>query len=285
MTPTPDSSENRRSFVKKTLATTVTISFAGLIRAHGEESGGTTTWNPDVATVETTDSGGTTTWNPDETTAVTSEGGETTTWNPDETTSEESTYETTPKVCEWVKKMDVVFDKIVEFPKTDRDEDQDNKSGRIFAGAMKVTMIDCLGRERVLPDFAVETGGYLAGNPPPLKKGSDTGCPEGNHRVNRKSQIVNSPKGKFDIPEGHVVSGDGLAPRTAILVHGPIRDPGSSGCIVITGEGRFEEWSNLMGKTRCGDRSGCNSVGYPSPVAVSVTYERNVKPINTILND
>lgn len=84
MTPTPDFSENRRSFVKKTLATTITISFAGLIRAHGEGTTGTT-WNPDETTAVTTDSGGTTTWNPDETTNVTTGSGDTTTWNPDET--------------------------------------------------------------------------------------------------------------------------------------------------------------------------------------------------------
>lgn len=61
--------ENRRSFVKKSLATSVSISFAGLIRAHGAEGGGATTWNSDETTIETTDSGGTTTWNPDETTS------------------------------------------------------------------------------------------------------------------------------------------------------------------------------------------------------------------------
>jgi hypothetical protein len=84
MTPTPDFSENRRSFVKKTLATTVTISFAGLIRAHGEGTTGSTS-NPDETTACTTDSGGTTTWNPEETTSITTGGSETTTWNPDET--------------------------------------------------------------------------------------------------------------------------------------------------------------------------------------------------------
>jgi hypothetical protein len=31
--------DNRRSFVKKSLATSMTFSFSGLIRAHGEESG------------------------------------------------------------------------------------------------------------------------------------------------------------------------------------------------------------------------------------------------------
>ena len=58
MTPPPEFSEPRRSFVKKTLATSVSISFAGLIRASGEEGGGTTevTWATTCGTtVATTD--------------------------------------------------------------------------------------------------------------------------------------------------------------------------------------------------------------------------------------
>lgn len=82
--------ENRRSFVKKSLATSMTFTFSGLIRAHGEEGGETTyatTVNPEESTYATTDSGGTTTWNPDESTI------------PEETTTtipEETTHETTP---------------------------------------------------------------------------------------------------------------------------------------------------------------------------------------------
>lgn len=71
MTPPLEFSEPRRSFVKKTLATSVSISFAGLIRAHGDEGSATTTWNPDQTTYATTVIGTTTTWNPDETTVVT----------------------------------------------------------------------------------------------------------------------------------------------------------------------------------------------------------------------
>ena len=63
--------ENRRSFVKKSLATSMTFTFSGLIRAHGEEGGETTyatTVNPEESTYATTDSGGTTTFNPEEST-------------------------------------------------------------------------------------------------------------------------------------------------------------------------------------------------------------------------
>ena len=85
MTSPPGFSEPRRSFVKKTLATSVSISFAGLIRAHGEGSTGGTL-NPDETTIATTDSGGTTTWNPDQTTYYTTVDFASTTWDPDETT-------------------------------------------------------------------------------------------------------------------------------------------------------------------------------------------------------
>lgn len=74
-------SQDRRSFVKKSLATSVSISFAGLIRAHGEEGGGTTT----------------TTWSPDESTFTTTEVPPTTTWNPDLETTCAETYVTTAK--------------------------------------------------------------------------------------------------------------------------------------------------------------------------------------------
>ena len=53
MNPESPFSPDRRSFVKKSLATSVTISFAGLIRAHGEEKGGTTT-EPEATMVLTT---------------------------------------------------------------------------------------------------------------------------------------------------------------------------------------------------------------------------------------
>lgn len=97
--------ENRRSFVKKSLATSISISFAGLIRAHGEEGGQTTTWNPEVTTIATTDSGGTTTWDPNETTIETTPSPEdTTTWNPDETTCVTTLPETTAIAYEYALK-------------------------------------------------------------------------------------------------------------------------------------------------------------------------------------
>lgn len=97
--------ENRRSFVKKSLATSMTFSFSGLIRAHGEEGGSTTVattdettvFNPDdttFATTGSTDSSETTTWDPDGTTIIDTVFEETT-WNPEDTTIAETTSETT----------------------------------------------------------------------------------------------------------------------------------------------------------------------------------------------
>ena len=82
----------------------MTLTFSGLIRAHGSEGGQTTTYDPDETTVpvtnDTTDSGGTTTWDPNATTFDTT-GSEDTTWDPDASTLETtwnpdvSTYATT----------------------------------------------------------------------------------------------------------------------------------------------------------------------------------------------
>jgi hypothetical protein len=58
--------ENRRSFVRKPLATSMSVTFAGLIRAHGEGGGQTTTFDPENTNV-TTSRGTTTTWDPEET--------------------------------------------------------------------------------------------------------------------------------------------------------------------------------------------------------------------------
>ena len=79
--------ENRRSFVKKSLATSVSISFTGLIRAHGEGTTDTT-WSPDETTIMLT-TVMQTTYPPSywETTVASTDGNATTTWNPDETTA------------------------------------------------------------------------------------------------------------------------------------------------------------------------------------------------------
>jgi hypothetical protein len=92
--------ENRRSFVKKSLATSMTLTFAGLIRAHGDGETGGTTIDPENTYV-TTNSGTTTTFDLEgtyyttigntttfdlEETYETTTYEETTTWDPEETT-------------------------------------------------------------------------------------------------------------------------------------------------------------------------------------------------------
>jgi hypothetical protein len=62
--------ESRRSFVKKSLASSMTVTFAGLIRAHGNGSNGETTIDPENTYV-TTNSGTTTTFDLEETIAST----------------------------------------------------------------------------------------------------------------------------------------------------------------------------------------------------------------------
>lgn len=49
----------------------MTVTFSGLIRAHGEGTGATISTNSGETTFATTESGDTTTWNPDETTVST----------------------------------------------------------------------------------------------------------------------------------------------------------------------------------------------------------------------
>jgi hypothetical protein len=87
--------ENRRSFVKKSLATSMTLTFAGLIRAHGDGGTGSTTIDPENTYV-TTNSGATTTFDLEGTYYTTI--GNTTTFDLEETyetTTPETTIETT----------------------------------------------------------------------------------------------------------------------------------------------------------------------------------------------
>jgi hypothetical protein len=84
-----NSLQTRRRFVRQTLATTMTITFTGLIRAHGGGGGGgeTTTWDPEGTTWDTT-------WAPGGTTFETTPEN-TTTFDPEETTIETTVEETT----------------------------------------------------------------------------------------------------------------------------------------------------------------------------------------------
>jgi hypothetical protein len=131
-------SEDRRSFVKKSLATSMTFTFVGLIKAHGEEAGGTTTWNPEESTAETSDSGGTTTWNPDGSTVETTDGGPTT-WDPDASTMETTDFEsTTWNPDETTTEPETTDSKVVEVVKAAPTGDANASKNNIPAGKIKV---------------------------------------------------------------------------------------------------------------------------------------------------
>jgi hypothetical protein len=147
-------SEDRRSFVKKSLATSMTFTFTGLIRAHGEEvGGGTTTWNPEESTAETSDSGGTTTWNPEESTfeassvettwnpdgstVETTDGGSTT-WDPDASTVD-STIDSTTWDPDETTEPETTEAQEVEVTKTQSENVADPSATAVPAGSIKVT--------------------------------------------------------------------------------------------------------------------------------------------------
>jgi hypothetical protein len=238
--------ENRRTFVKKSVATSVSISFVGLIRAaHGEGGGGSGTTgigtyntSSPLSTGETTDIGTFLTTVP--MTIV-------------------STVTTARKICEWVEFIFVLFNTVIEHPEPEHPK----KSGRIFGGTLYCIIKNCLGQLRA-ESFSVETGGYIDSEL--LEDDSDTGFPPGVYTVERSS------KGWGLLPQAHKISDP--PGRDAMLVHDPQKPRGSAGCIVITGEGQFEDWQTLMAEgSGCTKRDEYGCPPRPSPVEMSVRYD------------
>jgi hypothetical protein len=294
--------DSRRNFVKKSLAASIIAAqptiLAGLIRAQGG-GGGTGTTDPWGTTeawggtepLWTVDPWATTdpwtTTDPFQTTS-------------NETTSIETTDEHVPK--EWIYRLFAEFNAAVTPPTNDNQVDLAQRSGRIFTGTLYCFMTTCTGVTRTIT-FPVETGGYEVsvyldrnfdngvdeeGEPNP--RGSDAGIPPGNFTVSRQTQIEVVPNRNppFKIPEGHnvdcTIRDHG---RDAVLVHGPIRDPGTSGCIAITSDELFAKWSRLMKKTRCSLLASCKEVDYPVRVPLRVRYTiglrwRWILPINQV---
>ena len=269
----PDSS--RRRFVRNSLATTMSISFTGLIRAHGGSGGGqTTTWEPENTTMATTIN---TTWYPDETTWGTSYD---TTWDPDGTTIDttwetdlttipnttipETTIETTHDACRWVVSISIVFDRIYTHPNPDASD----SSGRIFEGDMLVKTRNCDGREINIV-YIAHCGGYVTSNSK-LAKGSDTSIPAGNYTV------AKTPKGWGQIDSGHYFNPQ-PPNRQGILVHGPERPlGGSSGCIAIqNATNGFADWQEIFARLRkCqGDPNA------PSPIPIEISYSQELSHV------
>jgi len=260
---------SRRSFVKTSAATGLTFTFAGLIRAHGQSGGGNTTWNPE-GTFFSTNSGETTTYDPNGTN-VTTDPGVTTTWDPDATTcvtTLQTTVTTEKPKCEWVILVQVVFFSKALPPDQDHAGDLNQRSGYIYSGVMYCKLKDCSGNTRIIT-FNVECGGYdvspvLIGRTA-TNVGSDTSIPPGSYYVARNQ------KNNGNIPEGHIVSPNPPL-RTDILVHGPKRNPGSSGCVVIVGNGEFARWKVEMAKKPCYIYQNCDTVPYENPVPMNVYY-------------
>jgi len=180
---------SRRHFVKRSAATGISLSFAGLIRAHGGGGGDGTT---EEATTETT------TWDPQGTTYDTTSSdsyGATCvstydiTWDPEGTTHDtthdlkETTVETTAHTCFWPVRMSILFDEIFPHPHPSGN----STSGRIFEGFMMLTVRSCDGNE-VDRVYLVHCGGYLDSDSL-LAKGSDTAIPAGAYNVQK------NPKG------------------------------------------------------------------------------------------
>jgi hypothetical protein len=111
-------------------------------------------------------------------------------------------------------------------------------------------------------------------------RGSDAGTPPGNFTVSRNRQDQDHPDVAWNIPEGHNIDCTIRAHgRDAVLVHGPKREPGSSGCIVITSNELFAKWSLLMQKPRCSVLASCRAVDYPERVPIRVRYDSAIAPI------
>jgi hypothetical protein len=189
---------SRRTFVKRSAATGITLSFAGLIRAHGGGGGDgttteatteTTTWEPHGTTYETTWE---TTWDPYGTTYDTTWE---TTWDPygttyDTTNPEETTAQPhDPK--EWVLRLFALFTHVVEFPP---EEDAPDKSGSIYGGTLFCILVSCNGNYRTIR-FPIESGGYHESDHLIQAEDSDTAFPLVNllSRDSKKTMAESQP--------------------------------------------------------------------------------------------
>jgi hypothetical protein len=166
-------------------------------------------------------------------------------------------------------KIEVTLEGTIDHPQPQNP----NASGRIFFGTMKCRMRRCNGSE-INAIFQVECGGY--NDSPRLKKknpnpagpetGSDTSIPAIDYTVMRTQN--NGPL----IPEGHLI--ESAPRRRGLLVHGPERPRGSSGCIVITGDGEFARWKQLIGLRR----QCAGQPREPDPVPMTLVYTNQLTP-------
>lgn len=246
----------RRIFIRKSLATSVTISFSGLIRAHGEEGGGTT-WNPNQSTYSSTNGGGTTTWDPNQTTYQT-------TWNPEETTVVAS-YDLTDvphcpahgQYCTYISNITVTFDSVSNPPVIPNF----TTSGRIFHGLLTYTSTYCKDGKQTLRSFPVHSGGYRSPSSN-VNLGDDTTCPGGSWDT--------TPAQNGGKVNGFPMSTPDTG-RSEIEIHGP---EVSEGCIVFDSQEHFDLYAAEM---RCNNYDNCVH-NPPNPVVTTVVYGPNATP-------
>jgi hypothetical protein len=266
--------ENRRSFVKKSLATSMTLTFAGLIRAHGDGGTGGTTIDPENTDV-TTNSGTTTTIDLEgtyyttighsttfdvESTYQTTTYDNTTTWNPEETISTTILETTSPCPCKFLEKVEIVFDE-------SQDNHTDSFDGSWTNGASNQNQNKNAIWERNEPQNnedinAKKSGKRYWGRMRVTKVSCHNPTDKifmtfivytGGHRALSENQTTTSPGSSTGIPAGEhrmesktdnldvadgckVSSHNGsLGTRSEIELHNPGT---STGCIVVSKKGR-----------------------------------------------
>ncbi|MBN8458146.1 MAG: hypothetical protein J0M04_09920 [Verrucomicrobia bacterium] len=276
MTPPFEFSEPRRSFVKKTLATSVSISFAGLIRAHGEEGGGTTVQETAGTTYTST---------VEETAGTTAQ-----TTTP-ETCGTTVTTTSVSTACgkKYLEKIEIVFDRIIplgdaetkkgkwQLPNgeplpgirpTENQPDASNDatwvaedpeehvptSGHMCGGSMKVTLRNCKTNVRFSKVFPVYTGGFrsedtllesiIGSNDTTLMPGDEMGVPAGTHEVGVQTNDGILPNGDGSRVDGVPVSNNNGVPAGSISNGGSlgnrsdikIHQPGITEGCIVVGD-------------------------------------------------
>lgn len=278
--------ENRRSFIKQSLATSMAFSFSGLIRAHGEEGGGTTTWNPDVTTYFDTTS------NIEYTIIAT--GDDYTIWNPDDATCDTPPITAPPSIKTLVS-IDVNFTGTADHLKDPNIKSNDlgwwRWSGRTCTGTLTYYILDSNSGTLAPISCKVKTGGYRAseelkgpeGMPTenqnieddfwskkPWLTGSETGWPPGSFDLSTSFHVA-TVAGYYVMPDGKINTKiDGRdCQRSLMKVHYKSRPNGSSGCIVFEDKNEFSEFKKWMDERKKSSNK----------VPMIVTYNQKLLPV------
>jgi hypothetical protein len=256
--------ENRRTFVKKSVATSVSISFVGLIRAaHGEETTGTTTTTYDPQQTTSPTSGQTTTFDPQQTTTVQ------TTTPPNTTTVQ--TYDSDVDHL-WVTRIKVTY--TVGTKQTDAtDPGKGAWSGRVYSGILEYWFKVCYNNgfisEEITADAcAIKSGGYiyitngvvgshLLHSPNYADDDErDTCWAPGDYKVSTQFTSLGSNTAGYlggdPNADGRYGNQTNKRIRTDMKLHFLASRHGSAGCIVFTDQSQFSLFCSRMNKTHAG---------------------------------